>query len=230
MAANETISPYYSERALAAAVDAGRHREVIGGKWEDHGERQLAFLVRHGLKPEHRVLDIGCGSLRFGVPAVRYLNAGNYFGTDISKSLIDAGYNLELKPAGLMDKLPRGNLVVDGDFSFPGIPDQIDYVMAQSVFTHLPLNHIRLCLTNLADHLSQQCVFFFSFFAPQTGAKITLPSEQASGVVTWSHQDPYHYSLDDLRYANSFLPWSLDYLGEWGHPKNQLMMKATLGK
>jgi SAM-dependent methyltransferase len=222
------ISQYYSERTIEATVAAGRHREIIGGMFEEHGEHQLAFLIGQGLKPDHRVLDIGCGSLRFGVPAVRYLDAGNYFGTDISQSLINAGYDRELTPANLANKLPRANLVTDGNFAFSGVPNQIDYVVAQSVFTHLPLNHVRLCLTNLADHVDRRCVFFFSFYSPKLGEKITLPAEQFPGVVTWSHQDPYHHSVDDFHYASSALPWSLEVIGEWGHPKKQLMMKATL--
>ena len=33
---------------------------------------------------------------------------------------------------------------------------------AQSVFTHLPLNHLRLCLANLARRLVTPCRFYFT--------------------------------------------------------------------
>jgi predicted TPR repeat methyltransferase len=220
------LSSYYSDQAMGNAVATGRHREVIGGMWEDHGERQLAFLVKNGLRPEFSLLDIGCGALRLGVPAVRFLNANNYYGTDISRSLIDAGYEKELKPLGLTNRLPRSNLIVDGEFEFSGLPARIDFVMAQSVFTHLPINHLRLCLASLADRLSAPCTFFFTFYAPPEPA--IRSHEQFPGVVTFAHKDPYHLSIEDIEYANSGLRWKLDFIGDWGHPKKQLMMKATL--
>jgi cyclopropane fatty-acyl-phospholipid synthase-like methyltransferase len=43
---------------------------LIGGLGELMGDHQLQFLVDQGLKPEHRLLDIGCGSLRLGVKAI----------------------------------------------------------------------------------------------------------------------------------------------------------------
>src|SRR3979409_2149502 len=60
------------------------HRAAVGGRWEEIGELQFQFLRTHGLEPQHRLLDIGCGSLRGGVRFVSYLDPGNYFGIDIS--------------------------------------------------------------------------------------------------------------------------------------------------
>ena len=47
-----------------------------------------AVLERHGLKPEHRVLDIGCGVGRVALPLTRYLTSGTYDGFDIVKRWI----------------------------------------------------------------------------------------------------------------------------------------------
>lgn len=75
-------------------------------------------MLSRGLKPEHKLLDISCGSLRGGVKFVRYLNAGNYFGTDLNASLLQAGYDIEIANEGLLEELPRSNLITDEKFDF----------------------------------------------------------------------------------------------------------------
>ena len=32
--------------------------------------------------------------------------------------------------------------------------------------------------------------------------------------------------IADLQHAAAETPWSLTYIGEWGHPRNQMMAKA----
>ncbi|MEQ1940768.1 class I SAM-dependent methyltransferase [Mesorhizobium sp. CN5-321] len=220
------FSIYYNNEAIQRIVQEGEHRKIIGGEWEEYGRNQLDFLKRHSLRPESRLLDIGCGSLRLGVPAVRYLAAGNYWGTDLSRPLLDAGYEKEIVPEGLADKLPRDHLVIDDDFTFPGLPTEFDFCIAQSVFTHLPLNHMRLCLAKLADHLTKPTTFFFTIFAAPNNT-LHHPVEQCPGIVSHPHKDPYHYSISDLHHAAAGLPWRLDFIGEWGHPRNQKMARAV---
>jgi SAM-dependent methyltransferase len=178
------------------------------------------------MAPGHRLLDIGCGSLRLGSLACRYLEPGHYWGTDLSTDLIEAGHAREIVAQGLGDRLPRGNLVTDGIFSFAGVPRQIDYAIANSVFTHLPPTHLRLCLGNLARHLTAPARVYFTIFLPQDGDGITGPSRQADGIVTWSYRDPFHYDWADVAHALRGLPWALRRLGDWGHPRNQMMVEA----
>lgn len=80
------ISRFYDKPAIELQVKAGRHRDVIGGLWEEIGQLQLDFLRSRGLRSNHRIVDIGCGSLRAGVKLVAYLDPGNYYGTDINPS------------------------------------------------------------------------------------------------------------------------------------------------
>ncbi|HEY2200624.1 MAG TPA: hypothetical protein VGH56_01955, partial [Solirubrobacteraceae bacterium] len=56
------------------------HRAYIGGRWEEYGQLEFDFMVERGLRPEHVMLDIACGSLRAGVRLIPYLDAGNYLG------------------------------------------------------------------------------------------------------------------------------------------------------
>src|SRR6266545_606207 len=89
-----TINRYYDKTAVEADVRAGKHRECVGGLWDEIGRLQLDFLISRGLREHHRVLDIGCGSLRAGVKLVKHLRAGHYAGSDLNESLLTAGYEI----------------------------------------------------------------------------------------------------------------------------------------
>ena len=151
-------SSYFDQSTIASLVAAGKHRETVGGLWEELGSLQLEFMKDQGLKPEHRLLDVGCGALRGGVHFVRYLQAGNYFGLDINQSLLDAGYEAELAAEGLEGKLPRSNLLSNGEFDLRSLEVTFDFALAQSVFTHLTFNRIRQCLARVAGHEDGRCV------------------------------------------------------------------------
>lgn len=93
-------SAYDNADHIARNVAEGRHREMIGGMWEELGRLQHDFLIAQGLRPHHRLIDIGCGSLRAGVPLARYLEPAHYYGIDISPELLRAGLEREIAPAG----------------------------------------------------------------------------------------------------------------------------------
>src|SRR5260370_20885197 len=124
-----TISRYYDKAALEAQVQAGRHREAVGGLWDEIGQLQIDFLVSQGLMPHHRLLDIGCGSLRGGAKLVRYLDPGHYAGVDLHENLINAGYEIELAKAGLRPTLPTANLTADGRLCFSWWPLRVGFVL-----------------------------------------------------------------------------------------------------
>jgi SAM-dependent methyltransferase len=224
----DDLSIYYNKAEVAEAVGRGDHRDFIGGMWDEIGKLQLDFLRVQGVNPDNTLLDIGCGSLRLGIRAVEFLKPAKYWGTDLAPELLAAGYEREIIPSGLSDKLPRSHLIADGDFTFPGVPPRIDFAIAQSVFTHLPLNHIRLCLANLGRHIASPCTFFFTVFTPPNGLSPTEShSQPKGGVVTHPHRDPYHYSVADLHHAAAGTSWSIEFIGDWNHPRNQMMVRAT---
>ena len=218
-------SAYDDVRLVAGKVKAGQHRQVIGGLWDELGKLQLEFMVARGLEPAHRMLDIGCGSLRGGVHFVRYLDAGNYFGLDSNQSLLDAGYDIELRQAGLQDRLPRRNLSCNADFVLPMEDGFLDFAIAQSVFTHLTFNSIRRCLETVAPKFRAGGVLYATFFELPAGVPSTAEYPQGNGgVVTCGHQDPYHYRTGDLVQAAAGGAWRAEYVGDWGHPRAQMMM------
>src|SRR5947209_3842440 len=122
-------SSYFDKAKIAQAVAEGRHRELVGGAWEEIGKLQFSFMIDKGLSPDHTLLDIGCGSLRGGVHFVPYLNKGNYFGIDINQSLLDSGRK-EIAEMGCLDRLPLENLRCSEDFNLSQFGRQFDFAIA----------------------------------------------------------------------------------------------------
>ena len=220
---SQHISPYHAPGFIPDALARGKHRDIIGGRWDETGIIQMQMLLAEGLKPQHRLLDVGCGPLRTGCRLVPYLNPGNYWGTDLSGDLMRQGYRQELTE-GDRARLPRSQLVEDRDFSFPGIPDTFDYLLCFAVFTHLPLNHLRRCLHNLAPHMAKGGRFFATYFECLDGQDLFAPLAQPrGGIVTYDYQDPYHYRLGDLAWTVDPTQWAFEPIGEWDHPRGQRM-------
>ena len=115
------------------------HRDFVGGLWSELGQLQFEFLKQFGLQSHHKLLDIGCGSLRGGIHFIKYLDRGNYYGLDINASLIEAA-KLEVKQELLEDKTPH--LLVDDQFSIDKFGEKFDFMLSISLFTHLPINNI----------------------------------------------------------------------------------------
>lgn len=219
------VSRYYDKAAFEPAMRAGLHRESVGGSWDEIGQLQLDFLVARGLMPRHRLLDVGCGSLRAGVKLIRYLDPGHYAGIDLHELLLDAGYDIELVNEGLSHKLPRSNLWADGEFDFSWCPMQIDFALAQSVFTSLPLNFLRVCLERLPLFVVPGGKFFVSIFEIPDDHPTHKPYRHPSGLISHGAREPYHYRFADMEYCCRSLPWLAVKVGDWAHPLSVRMVQ-----
>src|SRR3954447_26273250 len=51
--------------------------------WKDKRKFQIEFLEGSGLRPDTKLVDIGCGTLRGGIPIIERLDPGNYVGVDV---------------------------------------------------------------------------------------------------------------------------------------------------
>lgn len=218
----------YDPDAVTAAIKRGLHRKVIGGMWDELGQLQLDFLKLQGLKPSHTLLDVGCGSLRGGVKLIPYLDPGEYWGIDKDPTLLQVGWDIELTKGGLTARQPRAQLVCLDDFQFGSLGIQFDYAIAQSVFTHMPLNRVRRCLARLAPAMGEGGRFYATYFEIDESLDREAGQVHAIGGMT-SHSDRafYHYSKRDMAFVVEDLPWALDHIGDWGHPRDQKMLLFT---
>ena len=196
-------------------VQAG-HRAYVGGLWDEVGPLQFRFLLRHGLKPGHRLLDIGCGSLRAGVHLVPFLDRGCYMGVDKEPGLLRLGVERELDPEVYEAKRPV--LMVLTGFEFDRLPARPDIAWANSVFTHLPLGDIRLCLTNLRAVIAPGGVLFATF----------AECDEPVGNPTEPHDHRlFEYTRGEMAEAGHATGWRVKHLGKWGHPRGQRMLRFT---
>jgi SAM-dependent methyltransferase len=155
---------YY--RAVMAS-DAARSTEAAVGhnpsreQWARIGRMQFDYLVGHGLKPHHRMLEIGCGNLRAGRLFIDHLDAGNYYGIDISPAILLEAQRTLVRQ-GLQSKMPYLTLVADLTFEF--LPDaHFDVVHAHSVFSHSPAHVIEQCLAHVGRVLAPGGFFDFTY-------------------------------------------------------------------
>ncbi|MFL6290903.1 MAG: class I SAM-dependent methyltransferase [Thermoanaerobaculia bacterium] len=212
----------YSRQLSAEEIAAGNHREFVGGLWDHLGILQLGFLIGRGLRPPLRLLDLGCGCLRGGVHFVRYLEPGHYFGVDVNESLLIAGEQ-ELEREGLRERLPPGNLLANGAFEGWRFGVDFDFVLAQSVFTHLPAVWLRHCLGELTRCVRPGGQFYVTYFECPADWPELPRTYEPHGGTTYPDRDPFHYRVEDLRRCAEGLPWRLEPLGSWGHPRGQHM-------
>jgi SAM-dependent methyltransferase len=210
------VERYRTLKLTDDEIREGVHRQRVGGKWKKIGRHQFEFMVAQGLQPQHRLLDVGCGALRGGIHFIRYLAPSRYYGVDINASLIRAGYDFELDDE-LRAKVPPDHLRVtalfDCDFGVA-----FDFALAQSVFTHTPLNHMRLCLWQVSRRMRPGGHFYCTFNE--------APAEAELDEYNYT-KNPYQYRPSDLVWAADGR-WDVEYIGDWGHPRNQHMMCFTL--
>lgn len=95
---------------------------------------QIGVLSALGLRETHRVLDLGCGSLRLGRMLIPFLRAGRYFGVEPNLALLEAGVRNELGWDAFAIKQPV--ILPVEDFSLWRFGEKFDFVIAHSIFTH----------------------------------------------------------------------------------------------
>ncbi|MEW5723653.1 MAG: class I SAM-dependent methyltransferase [Thermodesulfobacteriota bacterium] len=136
-----------------------RRHSLVGSPklWRQKRAIQIRFLKEAGLRPEHYLLDVGCGTLRGGLPVIEYLEKGHYYGLDRSEQALAEGRR-EVEEAGLAEKAPvlRGS----DDFDRCDLGRRFDFVWAFSVLIHLEDPVLSACLALVRRHLDEGGVFF----------------------------------------------------------------------
>jgi SAM-dependent methyltransferase len=128
----DSITP--DETSIDARFVHEEHHHAYKKPW-CLGRDQFDYLLVRGLRPEHRVLDFGCGALRVGIWLVGYLNVGCYFGIDPHYKSLEAAARYEIPLHDLAAKLPR--LLCNDGFACEHFGESFDFVLAFSVFNWL---------------------------------------------------------------------------------------------
>ena len=136
----------------------------VGGPVNDFeavGRLQLTTLLREGLYPDSKVLDIGCGCLRGGYWLIHFLDPGCYCGIEPNRTMLEAGISHLLEAGLIAAKNPRFDCNAEFDSSVFGVV--FDFFVARSVWTHASKRHIQKMLDSFVRDSAQTGSFLTSY-------------------------------------------------------------------
>lgn len=164
------------------------------------------LLTCIGLRQHHRVLDIGCGSLRVGRLLIPYLNPGNYFGVEPNEWLVNDGIENEIGRDLVKIKNPSFSF----DTSMEEYKDSlnIDYAIAQSIFSHCGKDLIMGWLSQVSFHLKDNGAFLATF----------LIDDKDYGGRGWVYPECVNYMPETMAEMASGFDLDFDVL-DWAHPR-----------
>jgi len=198
-------SPETTGTGIGRPVGDHHYRAFIGPPEDYDRIAAMAFnlLTSIGLRQHHRVLDLGCGSLRIGRLLIPYLNNGNYVGVEPNRWLVTDGILNEVGRDQIRIKAPRFIYRA----SLEGCENlELDYALAQSIFSHCTLPLVRDWLCQLSAHLRNDGALVATFcsgtvdfegegwiypgcvaYRPETLATIAGEAGLAFEVLNWRH-------------------------------------------
>jgi SAM-dependent methyltransferase len=147
------------KRGLVDSKAAERRHSLVGPAhlWAMKRSFQIQFLKNVGLEPEHYLADLGCGTLRGGIPIIEYLAEGHYCGIEVRAEVLEEGRK-ELREAGLEGKRP---LLIGADkLSALELDGRFDFIWAFSVLIHMSDEVLDGCLGFVRRHLRPRGSFY----------------------------------------------------------------------
>ena len=192
------------------------------------GAMQFNLLTLFGLRDYHKLLDIGCGSLRAGKLFIPFLRRGNYYGIEPNKWLIEKGIENELGNDILTIKSPKFTHSLD--FEFQSFNEKFDFLLAQSIFSHASPPQIQRCLKEAQSVLKKEGFFLATFLVGNnnySGDEWVYPS-----CVTYKHR--FILKLAEEQELAAFkLKWRHSHRQTWYvfvHPENRSAVNRKLSE
>jgi ABC-type polysaccharide/polyol phosphate transport system ATPase subunit len=203
--------------------DRAWHRMATGGRWEEDGAWGFEFLRSQGLRPDHYVLDVGCGSLAAAARLLPYMDQSHYWGFEKNVELFTAGVQIELPRLGVRPE--RGHFVVNDEFDLSAIPHTFDLAIASSLVRRLPLNSVARCFASVVRKLAPGGRFFVTW--PEPGPDPFDSRVQPDGSSTASDREPYHYPFELLAAIARLAGGRAERLPDASHPRGESVLVIT---
>jgi cyclopropane fatty-acyl-phospholipid synthase-like methyltransferase len=162
------------------------YRSYVGNvdDYDIQAAEQFKIMTSLGLRDCHKLLDIGCGSLRAGRVLIPYLQAGNYFGIEPNEWLLEESMERELGRDILRIKNPT--FIHTTDFAISEFKQKFDFFMAFSILSHTSQAQTRKCFAQVAAAMEEHSLFVFTFVEGEenyTGEEWVYP-----GVSTYTFE------------------------------------------
>lgn len=183
---------------LRSPITPPRGLWYVGGEdgFQSINDEFLGYFQRlGGLRPDHRILDVGCG---VGVMASRltaFMNSrGSYLGFDVvepgirwcQKHITSRYPNFAFRFADVFHEQynPKGKTQLL-DLSFPAKDGEFDFIWLKSVFTHMVPMHIRHYLAEIHRSLANSGRCLATFFLLNDESKALIKG--GASTVDISH-------------------------------------------
>ncbi len=224
-AVGEAASPEAAE-AAAAEREGKDHRAYVGPaeQYDFMGATQFRLATSLGLREEHRVLDIGCGSLRAGKFLIQYLLPDRYHGIEPNPWLIEEARRTEIGEDIFRIKRPRFDH--NAEFAMAGFGTSFDMIIAQSIFSHTSQAQFERGLANAAAVLEPEGQFLFT--AMSEGSRRFKKLRKGSEVEGWVYPGTVSFPEKDILRMAAAAGLSVQRL-PWFHPR-QVWYRAVRDK
>ena len=190
------------------------------GCWEQLKQYQFNILTGLGLKPEHALLDIGCGPLTVGIKLIPHLNSGNYVGVDLRPQPLVEGYRLIAKHA-LVQKNPT--LIYSATFGKDELVGRsFDYIWLSQLSYHFDNKMMEDLFALARSRMKPDSVFLFDVLDP---ARTMAADAHWSGFSF--HVRPFEYYAE-LANSFGFSVQSRGQIGDFGYPEHSSNLKTNL--
>ena len=130
------------------------------------GRERFGLLREAGLRPDSKLLDIGCGCLRVAAWVVLFLDPGHYCGIEPARERVAYGREFLFDAATWQHRAPRfdHNAVFDTDV----FGERFDFFFACSIWTHASKPQIATMLDGFLRNTVPSAKFLVSYFPAAT--------------------------------------------------------------
>jgi len=150
---------------IGSKISPGAHhyRAFIGATqtYDIFSSMQFSLMTLLGLRQDHTLLDIGCGSLRAGKLFLVYLLPERYFGIEPEEWLVQEGIDREVGRELAARKKPQ--FAYSNQFPCASFGVQFDFLLAQSIFSHASVSQIERCFAEARAAMKPTSIFAASF-------------------------------------------------------------------
>jgi hypothetical protein len=157
------MSAENNDTGAGVAPGSRHYRAFIGATqtYDIFAHMQFSLMTLLGLRQEHTLLDIGCGSLRAGKLFLVYLLPERYFGIEPEQWLVEQGIDKEIGHELAARKRPK--FQYSDEFPCSSFGVQFDFILAQSIFSHASQAQIQKCLAEARASMKDTSMFAASF-------------------------------------------------------------------